>query len=78
MSSAAVVTLAPSVASKTKRAMELSNKANIDPSFADEACKLWHSILCDDGDDNDMRLPLSAMPAAHALYASTFARVGRD
>lgn len=78
MSSAAVVTLAPSVASKTKRAMELSNKANIDPSFADEACKLWHSILCDDGDDNDMRLPLSAMPAAHALYASTLARVGRD
>jgi hypothetical protein len=77
MSSAAVaMVITPSVASATKRAMELSNKANIDPSFADEACKLWHSVLCVDGDD--IRLPLSALPAAHALYASTLARVGRD
>ena len=65
-----------SVASATKTAMELSQKANIDPSFADEACQLWYSILCID--DDEIPLPLSAMPAAHALYASTLARVGRD
>ena len=77
LSSAVVaMVISPSVASATKSAMELSNKANIDPSFADEACKLWYSILCVNGDD--IPLPLSAMPAAHALYASTLARVGRD
>ncbi|KAL7491857.1 hypothetical protein ACHAWT_001121 [Skeletonema menzelii] len=65
----------PSVAAATKTAMEFSQKANIDPSFADEACKLWYSILCV---DDDMPLPLSAMSAAHALYGSTLARVGRD
>ncbi len=68
--------ISQSVASATKTAMELSQKANIDPSFADEACQLWDSILCID--DDEIPLPLSAMPAAHALYASTLARVGRD
>eukprot|EP00985_Skeletonema_marinoi_P028985 scaffold26470_cov152-Skeletonema_marinoi.AAC.2 len=75
-SAVVAMVISPSVASATKSAMELSNKANIDPSFADEACKLWYSILCVNGDD--IPLPLSAMPAAHALYASTLARVGRD
>lgn len=75
-SSNVVAMITQSVAVATKTAMELSQKANIDPSFADEACQLWHSILC--VDDDEIPLPLSAMPAAHALYASTLARVGRD
>lgn len=69
------MTTAP-ILSATRQAMKLSNKANADPSFADEACRLWQSILCDD--DDTIPLPLSAMSAAHALYASTLARVGRD
>lgn len=73
---AMVITPSSGKAASTKAAMELSLKANVDPSFADEACKLWHSILC--SDDKDISLPLSAMSAAHALYASTLARVGRD
>ena len=75
-SAVSAMVITPSVASATKRAMELSNKANVEPIFADEACMLWHSILCVAGDG--IPLPLSAMPAAHALYASTLARVGRD
>jgi len=78
-SNVVAMVITQSVALATKTAMELSQKANIDPSFADEACQLWHSILCvDDDDDDGIPLPLSAMPAAHALYASTLARVGRD
>ena len=73
----AVMTMTTSpILSATRQAMKLSNKANVDPTFADEACRLWHSILC--VDDDTIPLPLSAMSAAHALYASTLARVGRD
>ncbi len=75
-SNVVAMVITQSVAAATKTAMELSQKANIDPSFADEACQLWDSILCVDNDE--IPLPLSAMPAAHALYASTLARVGRD
>mmetsp|Transcript_8584 Transcript_8584/g.18134 ORF Transcript_8584/g.18134 Transcript_8584/m.18134 type:complete len:648 (-) Transcript_8584:1219-3162(-) len=70
----------PSAVSMARRAIELSNKANVDPSFAEEACKLWTSILepnCNN-DSEELPLPLGAMPAAHALHASTLVRVGRD
>lgn len=69
----------PSPASVARRAIDLTNKANADPSFAHEACILWRSILeAPDGDGLEPPLPLAAMPAAHALHASALVRVGRD
>ena len=72
--------LPSSTASNIRRAMDLSNKANVDPTFAKEACELWCSILdtTDCADTKLPPLPLSAMPAAHALHASTLVRIGRD
>ena len=68
--------------SMTRRAIELSNKANNNPAFAEEACMLWNDILNhkpdDPVDDKNLPLPLGAMPAAHGLYASTLVRIGRD
>ena len=57
----------------TRRAMELSNKANNNPIYAKEACKLWKLIL-----NEDDTLPLSAMSAVHGIYAATLVRIGRD
>lgn len=69
----------PSAASMTRRAIDLSNKANIDPSYANEACELWSSILnADDADSQSLPLPMGAMPVAHGIHASTLVRVGRD
>ena len=65
----------PTLASAVRRAIKLSKKANVDPSFATEACSLWTSIL---GRAERPALPPGALPAAHALHASTLARVGRD
>jgi len=65
-----------STTAMTRRAMELSNKANNNPAYAKEACKLWKIILNED--DSDLLLPLSAMPAAHGIYAATLVRIGRD
>ena len=67
--------------SDIRRAIDLSNRANADPALVGEACDLWRSILGDDGDDRDVAplpLPRSAMPAAHAMHASTLVRGGRD
>jgi hypothetical protein len=55
--------ISKSVASSAKLAIELSTKANINPSFAEEACELWQSILCID-DTDKIPLPLSAMSVA--------------
>ena len=63
-----------SAAAMTRRAMEISNKANNNPIYAKEACKLWKIILNED----DSLLPLSAMPAAHGIYAAALVRIGRD
>ena len=63
-----------SAAAMTRRAMELSNKANNNPAYAKEACELWTIILNED----DTLLPLSAMSAAHGIYAATLVRIGRD
>lgn len=64
--------------SAIRRAVDLSNLANADPTKVGEACDLWKSILGDN--DGSLRLPLprSAMPAAHAMHASTLVRGGRD
>ncbi len=69
----------PSAASMVGHAIELSNKANADPSFGKEACRLWTSILKKDNSEN-VRLPFpnGAMSAAHGLHASTLVRIGRD
>lgn len=75
-SSAMAMTISQSAASSAKLAIELSTKANINPSFADEACDLWQSILCVDTDE--VPLPLSAMSVAHGLFGMTLSRVGRD
>jgi len=63
-----------STTAMTRRAMELSNKANNNPAYAKEACELWKIILNED----DTLLPLSAMSAAHGIYAATLVRIGRD
>jgi tetratricopeptide (TPR) repeat protein len=76
-SPAMAMTISKSVASSAKLAIELSTKANINPSFADEACELWQSILCVD-DTDEIPLPLSAMSVAHGLFGMTLSRVGRD
>ena len=77
---AAAMAVAPSSSptSMARRAIELSNKANVDPSFATEACNLWSSILDTTDASQQLPLPLNALPAAHALFASTLARIGRD
>lgn len=49
---------------------------NGDPSFASDAVGLWSSILT--RHDGELPLPRDAMPFAHALYASSLARLGRD
>ncbi len=69
----------PSAASIVRHAIELSNKANADPSFGEEACRLWTSIL-NKGNSGNGRLPfpIGAMSAAHGLHASTLVRIGRD
>ena len=67
--------------SDIRRAIDLSNRANADPALVGEACDLWRSILGGDDDDRDVAplpLPRSAMPAAHAMHASTLVRGGRD
>jgi hypothetical protein len=64
----------PSSASIMRRAIELSNKANADPSFGKEACRLWKSVLY----SKEPSFPLAAMSAAHGLHACTLARVGKD
>lgn len=72
----------PTVASKVRHAIELTNKANVDPSFGDESCRLWTEILSKDisADDDEHKLPLSlgAMSASHGLFASTLVRMGKD
>ena len=59
-----------------QRAIASSNKANADPTFANEACSLWCDIL--DDTRGQLPLPIEAMSAAHGLYASTLVRIGRD
>lgn len=49
---------------------------NADPSFASDAVGLWSSILTTQ--DGELPLPRDAMPLAHALYASSLARLGQD
>lgn len=73
----ALVMRPSSSAATMRRAIELSNRANADPSFAEEACSLWSSIL-DAGDGTRLSLPPSAMSAAHGMHASTLVRIGRD
>ena len=72
----------PTVASKVRHAIELTNKANEDPSFGDESCRLWTEILSKDisADDDEYKLPLplGAMSASHGLFASTLVRMGKD
>ena len=72
----------PTVASKVRHAIELTNKANEDPSFGDESCRLWTEILSKDisADDDECKLPLplGAMSASHGLFASTLVRMGKD
>lgn len=68
----------PSAASMVRDAIELSNKANADPSFGAEACRLWTSILNKGDFDDDLPFPPGAMSAAHGLHASTLVRIGRD
>jgi hypothetical protein len=63
----------PSAASMVRHAIDLSNKANADPTFGEEACRLWTTIL-----NEDNILPSGAMSAAHGLHASTLVRLGRD
>ena len=79
---AEVQSLASVSVSLTRRAIELSNKANNNPTFAVEACRLWNDILnrkTDDSiDDKTLPLLLGAMSSAHGLYASTLVRIGRD
>ena len=68
--------------SAIRRAIDLSNRANVDPALVGEACDLWGSILGDDdegdGAPGSLPLPRSAMPAAHAMHASTLVRGGMD
>ncbi|KAL9191316.1 hypothetical protein ACHAXT_001022, partial [Thalassiosira profunda] len=73
----AAAMVVPSPASLARRAIELSNKANVDPSVAIEAIDAWTSLLETD-DGSSPPLPLAAMPAAHGLFASTLVRAGRD
>ena len=72
----------PTVASKVRHAIELTNKANVDPSFGDESCRLWTEILSKhtsaDDDEYKLPLPLGAMSASHGLFASTLVRMGKD
>lgn len=70
----------PSVTSQIRLAIDLTSKANLDPAYADDACKVWSSILDTsiDGNDVPLPLPLDAMSCAHALYASALVRIGRD
>lgn len=72
----------PTVASKVRHAIELTNKANVDPSFGDESCRLWTEILSKDisaaDDEYKPPLPLGAMSASHGLFASTLVRMGKD
>ena len=72
----------PTVASKVRHAIELTNKANEDPSFGDESCRLWTEILSmdisADNDEYKPPLPLGAMSASHGLFASTLVRMGKD
>ncbi|KAL3806077.1 LOW QUALITY PROTEIN: hypothetical protein ACHAXA_008525 [Cyclostephanos tholiformis] len=56
-----------------RRAIDLSNKANADPSFADEA-----SVDFNPEQREKLPLPPGAMSAAHGLHASTLVRLGRD
>ena len=59
-----------------RHATALTNRANADPSYASDACKLWSSILTKKEDV--MLLPRDVLSAAHALYASALVRMGRD
>lgn len=54
--------------------MELSNRANTDPSFGEEACSLWRSVLSSE----ESSLPAEALSVAHGLHACTLARIGKD
>lgn len=76
--SSAMVVPSPSksVVTQMRRAIDLTQRANENPSFASEACTLWSTILTNNHDD--IALPKEAMSAAHALYASTLTRIGRD
>ncbi len=65
--------ITPSPASIMRRAIELSNRANSDPSFGEEACKLWKSVIY-----SEESFPLEVMSAAHGLHACTLARIGKD
>lgn len=64
----------PTSASIMRRAIELSTKANADPSFGEEACMLWKSVLY----SKESSFPLAAMSVAHGLHACTLARIGED
>jgi hypothetical protein len=64
-----------SIVIQMSRAINLTKKANINPSVASDACALWASILTK---QNNIPLPQDAMAAAHALYASALTRIGRD
>jgi hypothetical protein len=73
----------PTVASKVRHAIELTKKANVDPSFfGEESCRLWTEILrkdsSTDGDKYKPPLSLGAMSASHGLFASTLVRMGND
>lgn len=72
----------PTVASKVRHAIELTNKANVDQSFCDESYRLWTEILSKDistdDDEYKLPLPLGAMSASHGLFASTLVRMGKD
>lgn len=70
----AMMVSSPSPASIMRRAMELSNRANTDPSFGEEACSLWRSVLSSE----ESSLPAEAMSVAHGLHACTLARIGKD
>ena len=66
--------ITPSPALILRRAIDLSNRANSDPSFGEEACRLWRSVLSSE----ELMFPLEAMSAAHGLHACTLARIGKD
>ena len=69
----------PSSSSKAliAKAISLTNQANINPSYAEEACELWSSILYESDVCKDRSLAGFA-DTMHALHASTLARIGRD